>query len=135
MKKNDSLDTKSIVNISSIVRRNRRNPFQAHYSASKGGIRLPSKGSASLYCAQADFPGGKIRINSVHPGGVATPLAANVAHHKMNEGVSFLTKYAYSIGMMATPDQLVSAIAFLASNDASFVTGTELIVDGGWTAQ
>ncbi|KXS11110.1 hypothetical protein M427DRAFT_36297 [Gonapodya prolifera JEL478] len=52
-----------------------------------------------------------------------------------NDGVNFKPGNAYSIGEFTTPDQQASAIAFLASNDASFVTGTELIVDGGWTAQ
>lgn len=97
------------------------------YSASKGGVRLMSKALA-LECA----PDG-IRINSVHPGVVETDIQ-KVARADAG-GDSKAIAAAVPLGRTAVADELGAAIAFLLSDDASYVTGTELVVDGGLTAQ
>jgi NAD(P)-dependent dehydrogenase (short-subunit alcohol dehydrogenase family) len=116
----------SIVNISSImglVGLATAGP----YNASKGAVRLLTKANA-LEFAQAKLP---IRVNSVHPGFVETPLLVNSSPQ---EAIDFYHA-GTPMGRMAQPSEIASVVAFLASDDASFMTGSELVVDGGWTAQ
>jgi len=132
MKKNTSERTKSIINISSAAGLVGL-PFAAAYCASKGGVRLLSK-SAALYCAQAQFPGGKIRVNSVHPGYIRTPMViASFEADPSRE--NYIEKEAHPIGRMGQPEEVANAIAFLASEESSFMTGSELVIDGGYTAR
>ena len=116
----------SIVNVSSVAGLVGMRRCTA-YSASKGGVRLMTK-TLALECA----PDG-IRINSVHPGVVETDMQ-KVAR-KDASGDSMAIAAAIPMGRTGMADELGAGIAFLLSDDASYITGTELIVDGGLTAQ
>lgn len=97
------------------------------YSASKGGVRLMTKTLALE--AGAD----RIRVNSVHPGVVETDIQK--AARADSAGDSAAISAAVPLGRTAAPAELGAVIAFLLSDDASYVTGAELAVDGGLTAQ
>ena len=115
----------AIVNLSSIAGIC-GDPMFAAYNASKGGVRLFTK-SAALHCAHQGY---RIRINSVHPGMVDTPMLGPVVaqfSEALTAGVPMRRR--------AQPSEIASVIAFLASDDASYVTGAEWVVDGGFTAQ
>lgn len=105
-------------------------------SASKGGVRLLTK-TAALECA-ARYP--NIRVNSVHPGGVESNIWEGQAWwpNKSRSGREEEARAGIikdtPLGRMAAPDEIGEAILFLASDAASFVTGAELVVDGGFTA-
>jgi NAD(P)-dependent dehydrogenase (short-subunit alcohol dehydrogenase family) len=116
----------SIVNVSSVaglvgMRRT------AAYAASKGGMRLMTKALAI-----ETAPDG-IRVNSVHPGVIATEIQTAVR----SQGAEGSDAIAEAIPMrrMGKADEIAGAIAFLLSDDASYITGTELVIDGGLTAQ
>lgn len=104
------------------------------YNASKGAVRLMTK-SAAL-----EFASAKVRVNSVHPGIIDTPMMAGAA--KVMEAVtgqganSIRENFAsrHPLGRMGRDIDIANAVAFLASDDAAFVTGAELVVDGGMTA-
>ncbi|KXS11112.1 NAD(P)-binding protein [Gonapodya prolifera JEL478] len=130
MKKNESQSTKSIINISSIEGIVAE-PFTGHYNASKGGVRLFTK-SAALYCAQAKFPGGKIRVNSVHPGYIRTPMVDPYLEAIPGMERALIAKHP--IGRLGEADDIANSIAFLVSDESSFMTGSEVVVDGGYTA-
>ena len=116
----------SIINISSIMGLVAL-PQAGPYIASKGGVRMLSK-SAALEFAAAGLP---IRVNSVHPGFVETSLLTGSSNA---DAIAFYIS-GTPMGRMAQPSEIASVVAFLASDDASFMTGSELVVDGGWTAQ
>jgi NAD(P)-dependent dehydrogenase (short-subunit alcohol dehydrogenase family) len=116
----------SIVNISSIMGFVAL-PQVSAYNASKGAVRLFTK-STALEFAAVKAP---IRVNSVHPGFVETPLLMATSDQA---SIDFYTA-STPMGRMAQPPEIAAVIAFLASDDASYVTGTELVVDGGYTAQ
>lgn len=126
----------SIINVSSIMGLVGGSEITP-YNTSKGAARLFSK-SAAIEFAQKRIP---IRVNSVHPGFVKTPLlaegmdnAAKAGAGDVNGMLSQLDQLT-PLGRIADPSEIASAIAFLASDDASFMIGAELVVDGGWTAQ
>lgn len=103
------------------------------YNASKGAVRIFTK-SAALHCAQKDYA---IRINSLHPGYVNTPMVSQaIAEFTEAEAVEFQHRVLSNIPLkrMAHPEEIAATALFLASDDASYVTGAELIVDGGYTA-
>lgn len=114
----------SIVNVSSIWG-SVAVPGAAAYHASKGAVRTLSKNAAMTYAHQG------IRVNSIHPGIIATPHVVDVQERSITEVVISKTP----MGRMADPRELANGVLFLASDEASFVTGTELYVDGGYTAQ
>ena len=108
------------------------------YNTSKGAVRLFCK-AVAIEFAQKRMP---IRVNSVHPGFVRTHLLeqgmAGWVEKGMGESVEALMAglgAGTPIGRIAEPDEIAPAVAFLASDDASYITGAELVVDGGWTAQ
>jgi NAD(P)-dependent dehydrogenase (short-subunit alcohol dehydrogenase family) len=114
----------SIVNVSSIAGIT-GNAGGFAYTASKGGSRLLSKGSAIELAEKG------IRVNSLHPGYVDTPLVRNL------KGAQEFKEMAIANTPMkrgAAPEEIAQGILFLASDEASFVTGAELIIDGGFTA-
>jgi len=114
----------SIVNISSIAGITGNAGGNA-YTASKGASRLLSKGAAIDLAAKG------IRVNSVHPGYVDTPMVQQM------EGAADFKKMAIGSTPLqrgARPEEIARGILFLASDDASFMTGAELILDGGFTA-
>ncbi|QYM76474.1 SDR family NAD(P)-dependent oxidoreductase [Leucobacter luti] len=100
-------------------------PGQGVYAASKAGLVQLAKTAAAEYGAQG------VRVNVVAPGVVETPLTAQI---KAN--AEWYDAYAQksALGRWSRPDELAGAVVFLASDAASFVTGTTLTVDGGWTA-
>lgn len=102
------------------------------YNASKGGVRVFTK-SAALHCAKAGY---EIRVNSVHPGYIWTPMVEAVAAEagpveEAREAFAAL----HPIGRLGRPEEIAYPILFLASDESSFMTGSELVVDGGYTAQ
>lgn len=108
------------------------------YNTSKGAVRLFCKAVAVEF-AQKRMP---IRVNSVHPGFVRTYLLeqgmAGWVEKGMGESVDALMAglgASTPMGRIADPSEIAPAVAFLASDDASYITGAELVVDGGWTAQ
>jgi len=117
----------AIVNMSSI-RGIAAAPNAASYCAAKGGVRLFTKATA-LECAAL---GNGVRANSIHPGHIATPLTA-AAHADDATHRALLTDIP--IGRVGTPDEIADAILFLASDRSRYMTGAELVVDGGSTAQ
>jgi NAD(P)-dependent dehydrogenase (short-subunit alcohol dehydrogenase family) len=121
----------SIINLSSIEGLI-GDPNLAAYNASKGGVRLLTKSSA-LYCAKAGY---KIRVNSVHPGYIWTPMVENFLKSQGNvaEGRRLLDSL-HPIGHIGEPDDIAYGVVYLSSDESKFVTGTELIIDGGYTAQ
>jgi NAD(P)-dependent dehydrogenase (short-subunit alcohol dehydrogenase family) len=127
----------SIVNVSSIMGLVGMSEVSA-YNASKGAVRLFTKGIA-LEFATKRMP---IRANSLHPGFVETPLlhagferwVASGAAGSVQELIDGMNG-ATPIGRLAQPDEIAGPIAFLAGPDSSYMTGAELVIDGGWTAQ
>jgi 3(or 17)beta-hydroxysteroid dehydrogenase len=119
----------SIVNISSVAGLI-GSAGPTAYTASKGAVRLLSK-SVALYCAEQKYD---IRCNSVHPGGVDTPifnpLWQMVGHE---QGKAFIGS-RHPIGRMAEPADLGEVVLWLASDRSSFVTGAEIVADGGLTS-
>ena len=115
----------SIVNLSSIYGLVGA-PDAPPYHAAKGGVRLMSKTDALLYAPD------KIRVNSVHPGFIWTPM---VERFLAEQGAPRSTIDAlHPIGHMGEPDDIAYGILYLASDESAFVTGSELVIDGGYTA-
>ena len=101
----------------------------AHYNASKGGVLLLTKTMA------VELGSHGIRVNALCPGYIATPL--NEAISASIGGAEFETAYARGripLGRAGQPEEVASAYAFLASDDASFIHGTALVIDGGQLA-
>lgn len=113
----------SIINISSIAGIVGLPNIPA-YQASKGAVCLLTKHAAIQYAKD------KIRVNSVHPGRIETPMTANLAPER-REMVLRLTP----LGRDGKPEEVAYGVLYLASDESSFVTGAELVIDGGYTAQ
>ena len=111
----------SIVNISSIDGIASKNGLIS-YTASKFAIRGMTKTAAMEWGRFG------IRVNSVHPGGVNTVMGNPIMAPEL-ETIPYQQQAIQRIGY---PNEIAAAVAFLASTDASYVTGTELVVDGGW---
>ncbi len=115
----------SIINISSIYGIV-GSETSAAYHASKGAVRIFTKSAAIQYAKDG------IRVNSVHPGFVDSPMTA--AAHALPE-VHNLRVGRTPLGRMGTPEDIAAGILYLASDESSFVTGSELVIDGGMTAR
>lgn len=123
----------SIINISSIEGIVGE-PKAAAYNYSKGGVRIFTK-SAAVHCATSGYP---IRINSVHPGFFMTPLVQNAAAGMSEEEAqAFLERVtgAIPMGRMGDPIDIANGCLFLASDESTYMTGSELVIDGGYTAR
>lgn len=127
----------SIINISSILGLVGWSGA-SDYNAAKGGVRLLSK-SAALECAEAGYD---IRVNSVHPGYIDTPLVRNMLADSVatQEGVGpnemmELLVLLHPVGRLGLAEEIANMVLFLASDESSFVTGAEMVVDGGYTAR
>ena len=119
----------SVINLSSILGKVGL-AGAAAYCASKGGVTLLSKAAALEWAPLG------IRVNSVHPGFIDTPMVSNaLATREDGNEMRVALMNAHPIGRFGVPREIADAIAFLASDDASFITGAELVVDGGFTAQ
>jgi 3(or 17)beta-hydroxysteroid dehydrogenase len=102
------------------------------YCASKGAVRLLTK-SAALHCARAGYG---IRVNSVHPSFAETPMVLEgIARAKDPERVRAGLMRAAPMGRMGRAEEVANMILFLATDESSFTTGAEFMVDGGLTAQ
>jgi 3(or 17)beta-hydroxysteroid dehydrogenase len=120
----------SIVNISSVTGLI-GNGNLAAYSASKGGVRLLTK-SVALHCARKGY---NIRCNSVHPSFVETPmLRSMIAKARDPKKMETNCTIAAPLGRLAQPIEVARSILFLASDESSFTTGAEIVVDGGLSA-
>ena len=121
----------SIVNISSIEGIIAESVAPA-YNASKGGVRIFTK-SAALHCAERQY---NIRVNSVHPGYIETPLVMD-AFSSLPNGNEVLADIAsrHPIGHIGEPYDIAYGVLYLASDESKFVTGSELVIDGGYTAR
>lgn len=111
----------SIVNVSSVV--GMIGYFAAAYSASKWGVRGLSKVGALEFAAQ------DIRVNSIHPGLIDTPLLRAGPNEFIEESLK-----AVPARRAARPDEIADAVSFLLSDKSRYITGTEIVVDGGLTS-
>ena len=123
----------SIINISSIEGIIGES-LTAAYNASKGAVRIFTK-SAALHCAGSGYA---IRVNSVHPGFIDTAIVSGgVAELPEDQAQAFVQELLSRIpmGRMGMPKEIGSGILFLASDESSYMTGSELVIDGGYTAR
>ena len=116
----------SIINISSVSGMIGQDAIQPVYNASKGAVRVFTKAAAVQYAREG------IRVNSLHPGSVATPMTAGrrADPEQLRLGLSLIP-----LGRIAEPEEIAYGALFLASDESSFMTGSELVIDGGFTAQ
>ena len=113
----------SIVNISSVAGLV-GNHISSAYTASKGAVRLFTKSTAIQHAADG------IRCNSVHPGTIETDMTADLLAGEGREDRLSRTP----LGRLGQPEDIAYGVLFLASDEASFMTGSELVIDGGRTA-
>ncbi len=106
-------------------------PRLVSYSSAKAGVRNLTK-SVALYCEQMGYA---IRCNSVHPGSINTPILRQTHGGKLEPRHVEARERSIPMGRIGRPEEVAKPILFLASDDASFITGTELVVDGGYTAR
>lgn len=120
----------SIINLSSIAGLIGVGNLAA-YHASKGAVRLMTKNDAVTYAPE------QIRVNSIHPGYIWTPMVEN--HLRATspdlEAAKAAAGSVHPIGHMGEPDDIAWAVVWLASEEARFVTGAEIAIDGGYTAR
>lgn len=126
MKKNGG----AIVNVSSIYGASGGVGNSLAYHASKGAVRLMTKNAAIHWAKQG------IRVCSIHPGFIQTPMIEPFTNAATPEGKAFgeYIEASTPMGRVGRPEEIAAAIAFLASSDASYITGAELFVDGGFSA-
>ncbi|WP_306232728.1 SDR family NAD(P)-dependent oxidoreductase [Agrococcus beijingensis] len=110
----------SVINISSIFGITGGFGVSMGYAAAKGAVRTITKAVALGWAKQG------VRVNSVHPGFIETPILGEADRGQLSA--------VTPMGRVGKPEEIAAAIAFLASDDASFVTGAELVVDGGYVA-
>ena len=122
----------SIINISSVLGLVGFADIAA-YNASKGGVRLYSK-SVAISCAEKRFP---IRVNTVHPGFIDTPLLRKgmAARFEDPKEANRVYDALQPVGHVGTPEDIAFGVLYLASDESKFVTGAELVIDGGYTAR
>lgn len=116
----------SIVNMCSILGTGGGFGDSAAYHAAKGAVRTLTK-NAALHWATTG-----VRVNSLHPGFIETPQLADL--YKGSERYDRMTANT-PMGRLGRPEEIAAVVAFLVSDDASFMTGSEVYADGGWTAK
>jgi NAD(P)-dependent dehydrogenase (short-subunit alcohol dehydrogenase family) len=115
----------SIVNVSSIFGAVGGFGGSVAYHASKGAVRLMTKNAAIRYAKEG------VRVNSMHPGFIDTPMIATVKGTPVEQAIVQNTP----MGRLGTSAEIGEVIAFVSGPKASYMTGSEIYVDGGWTAQ
>src|SRR5262245_34127799 len=116
----------SIVNISSQLGLVGTDNSSPQYQASKGAVRLLTKATAIQYARDG------IRANSVHPGPIVTAMTER---RRADPAQYQLTVSRIPLGRYGEADEVAYGVLYLASDESAFVTGSELVIDGGWTAQ
>jgi meso-butanediol dehydrogenase/(S,S)-butanediol dehydrogenase/diacetyl reductase len=117
--------TGAIINTASVAGL-KSHPYSAAYCASKGGVVLLTKALAVEYGRKG------VRINCLCPGGVETPL---ISQFQLPEGVNqAVLQRIMPLGRMGQPPEVAGTIAFLASDDATYINGATIVVDGGMIA-
>ncbi len=116
----------SIVNISSQLGLVGTENSSPQYQASKGAVRLLTKATAIQYAREG------IRANSVHPGPIVTAMTER---RRADPAQRELMISRIPLGRYGEPDEVAYGVLYLASDESAFVTGSELVIDGGWTAQ
>jgi len=101
------------------------------YHAAKGAVRTMTKNDALLYASE------RIRVNSIHPGFVFTPLVDRYVHDNglAHDAAKAHLDALHPLGGTGTPDDIAWGAVYLASDEARWVTGAELVIDGGYTAR
>src|SRR3954469_14768010 len=128
-------DGGSIINMSSVAGL-KGSASLAGYCATKGGVRLFTK-AVAMECANAKDG---IRVNSVHPGIIETPIWLTVGQ-AVNPGANeapdlhAISAVAVPLGVKAFPADIANGVLWLASDDSRYVTGQELVIDGGMTVR
>jgi 3(or 17)beta-hydroxysteroid dehydrogenase len=119
----------SIINIASVAGLI-GNPDASAYHASKGGVRLFTK-AAAIECSKAGYDY-NIRVNSIYPGVIDTAMADALRNdvEKYNTALSW-----HAMGHFGEPEDVAYGVLYLASDESKFMTGSELVIDGGWTAR
>jgi len=97
------------------------------FHAAKGGVRLMSKSDAAVYAKE------KIRVNSIYPGFIATP--GSQAHPELLKAFSLDLEKQIPLGRKGTPEEVANVVLFLASDESSYITGAELVIDGGFSVK
>lgn len=119
----------SIINLSSILGKVGM-AGAAAYCASKGGVAMLTKAAALEWAPLG------IRVNSVHPGFIDTPMVSGAFQDLENANeMRDMVISRHALARLGVPREIADAVLFLASDESSFVTGAELVVDGGYTAQ
>ena len=116
----------SIVNISSQMGLVGADYISPQYQASKGAVRILTKSVAIQYASD------NIRCNSIHPAPIETDMTADI-RDAADSFQDMLRRIP--MGRYGKPEEVAYAVLYLASDESSFVTGSEVVVDGGWTAQ
>ena len=115
----------SIINVSSIFGAVGGFGGSVAYHASKGAVRLMTKNAAIRYAKEG------IRVNSIHPGFIETPMVEAAKGTDMEQAILANTP----MGRWGRSEEIGSVIAFMAGDGASYMTGSEIYADGGWTAR
>jgi len=115
----------SVINISSIFGTSGGFGTSPAYHAAKGAVRTLTKNVALHWAAEG------VRVNSIHPGFIRTPILDQAKGTEVWDAMTASTP----MGRLGEPEEVAAAVAYLASDDASFVTGLELYVDGGFIAR
>jgi NAD(P)-dependent dehydrogenase (short-subunit alcohol dehydrogenase family) len=115
----------SVINTSSIFGISGGFGASPAYHAAKGAVRLMTKSASLGWATQG------IRVNSVHPGFINTPILGNAKETEFGN----VMKQVTPMNRLGRPEEIAAGVAFLASDDASFMTGSELVIDGGFIAR
>src|SRR3954447_1328172 len=115
----------SVINISSIFGSSGGFGVSPAYHAAKGAVRTLTKNVALHWATEG------VRVNSIHPGFIATPILEQSRNTPIWDGMTALTP----MGTLGRPEDIAAGVAFLASDDAAFITGLELYIDGGYMAR